>query len=81
MKSELNTIQKLKSTNSFHIFAILNKYRKNRTAENEASYKAQRNLCVKLLKKTKAKYYGNLKPSCVTDSKKFWETVKPLISD
>ena len=32
-----------------------NKYRKNRTAENKASYKAQRNLCVKLLKKTKAK--------------------------
>ena len=33
---------------------LLNKYRKNRTPENEASYKTQRNFCVKLLKKTKA---------------------------
>ena len=30
---------------------LLNKYRKNRTPENEANYKIQRNLCVKLLKK------------------------------
>ena len=60
---------------------LLNKYRKNRTPENEASYKTQRNFCVKLLKKTKATYYGNLKPSCVSDSKKFWKTVKPLFSD
>ena len=60
---------------------LLNKYRKNKNGENENAYKKQRNLCTKLLKKTKATYYGNLKPSNVTDNKKFWKNVKPLFSD
>ena len=60
---------------------LLNKYRKNKNLENENAYKKQRNFCTKLLKQTKATYYGNLKPSNVTDNKKFWKNVKPLFSD
>ena len=60
---------------------LLNKYRKNRTEENHTAYKNQRNLCTKLLKKNKATYYGNLKPSQISDNKKFWKNVKPLFSE
>ena len=60
---------------------LLNKYRKNRTEENETAYKRQRNYCSKILKKTKATYYGNLKPSNVSDNKNFWKNVKPLFSE
>ena len=60
---------------------LLNKYRKNRNEENKAAYKKQRNLCSNLLKKVKSDYYGNLKPSDVSDNKKFWSNVKPLFSD
>ena len=60
---------------------LLHKYRKNRTEENHTAYKKQRNLCTKLLKKNKATYYGNLKPSQISDNKKFWKNVKPLFSE
>ena len=60
---------------------LLNRYRKNRNAENETAYKRQRNLCTNLLKKAKSAYYGNLHPSKVCDNKKFWNAVKPLFSD
>ena len=49
--------------------------------ESENLYKKQRNYCVKLLKKAKTTYYGNLNPSSICDNKKFWNTVKPLLSD
>ncbi len=39
---------------------LLNRYRKNRNAENNLAYKRQRNICTKLLKSTKASYYSNL---------------------
>ena len=42
---------------------LLNKYRKNKNKENEMAYKKQRNMCTKLLKKTKANYFRTLKPS------------------
>ena len=60
---------------------LLNKYRKNRNAENENAYKKQRNLCTNLLKKVKASYYSNLKPANICDNKKFWNTIKPLFSE
>ena len=60
---------------------LLNKYRKKRNEENKAAYKKQRNLCSNLLKKVKSDYYGNLKPSDVSDNKKIWSNVKPLFSD
>ena len=60
---------------------LLNKYRKQRNTENESAYKKQRNFCSNLLKRVKSAYYGSLRPSDITDNKKFWGNVKPLFSD
>ena len=59
---------------------LRNKYRKEKNEVNERAYK-KRNMCVNLLKKVKTSYFGNLKPSCICDNKKFWSTVKPLLSE
>ena len=60
---------------------LLNKFRKEKTTINEVAYKKQRNLCVNLLRKTKKLYFENLKPSCISDNKKFWKVIKPLFSE
>ena len=60
---------------------LRNKYRKNRSETNKRAYTSQRNLCVKLLKKAKSSYFEKLKPSSISDNKKFWKTVKPLFND
>ena len=52
------------------------KYVKNKTSENLKSYKRQRNIYSKLLKKERQKYYERLDLNNVTDNKKFWKTVK-----
>ena len=57
-----------------------NKLNKIRTNENWAAYKRQRNLCVGVLRQNKKSYYARLDPKTVSDSKKFWKTVKPLFS-
>ena len=60
---------------------LRNKYLKHKTEENRVLYTQQRNKCVSLLRKTKINYYGNLDEKDITDNKKFWKTVKPLLSD
>ena len=60
---------------------LRNKYNKNRTNENWSNYARQRNLCVKILKKSKKHYFENLDVKKVTDTKIFWNTIKPLISN
>ena len=57
---------------------LKNSFDKMRTNENRASYKKQRNLCVKILRQNKKSCYAQLDPKVVSDSKKFWKTVKPL---
>ena len=57
---------------------LKSKYVKNKTSENLKSYKKQRNFCSKLYKKERKKYYERPYLNNVTDSKKFWKTVKPL---
>ena len=47
---------------------LRNKYLKHKTEEN-------------LLRKTKMNYYGNLNEKDVRDNKKFWQTVKPFLSN
>ena len=47
--------------------------------ENRTKYKKQRNICVSLLKKAKRKHYEDLSIADVTDNKKFWKRVKPLL--
>ena len=46
-----------------------------------SAYKRQRNLCTSHFRKAKRDYYSNLNPTCVSDNKKFWKTVKPLFSE
>ena len=60
---------------------LRNKYLKHKMEENRLPYTQQRNKCVSLLRKTKINYYENLDGKDITDSKKFWKTVKPLLSD
>ena len=60
---------------------LRNKYLNDKSEENRLLYTQQRNKCVSLLRKTKTNYYGNLNEKDITDYKKFWKTVKPLLSD
>ena len=54
---------------------------RKKTEETRKLYVKQRNKCVSLLKKAKKEYYQNLDEKNVIDNKKFWKTVKPLLSD
>ena len=47
---------------------LLNKCRKYNSAENLFAYKRQRNLCVKLLRKSKKDFYNNLNVKRITDN-------------
>ena len=60
---------------------LRNKYVKSRTEENHKTFKTQRNLCVKLLRRAKSDYYRNLSLGDLTDNRKFWKTVKPVFSN
>ena len=44
-------------------------------------YNKQRNIGVALLRKTKRKYYEDLRLSDANDNKKFWKTVEPLFGN
>ena len=57
------------------------KYHKNPTKKNNTSYSKQKNYCSRLYKKERKKYYTDLNLNDITDSKKFWRTIKPLFSD
>ena len=57
------------------------KFLKYKTIEYQEEYNKQRNYCVSLLRKTKRSYYENLNERNVTDTKNFWKTVKPYISN
>ena len=54
---------------------------KNRSVESRMKYNKQRNICVALHRKTKRKYFKDLRLSDVNDNKKFWKTVKPLFGN
>ena len=56
---------------------LLNKYRKDDSAGNLFAYKRQRNVCVKLLRKSSKKFYNNLNVKRITDNRRFWQTIKP----
>ena len=60
---------------------LKNKFSKNPNEVNKSIYNKQRNYCVNLLRKVKKNYYANLNLKCITDNKKFWNTVKPFFSD
>ena len=60
---------------------LRNKYNQSRIAEKWNNFRRQRNLCIKLFRTEKKRYYNNLDVRLITDNKKFWKTVKPLFSD
>ena len=64
-----------------HRSKLKNKYNKNPTVPNKLLYKKQGNICVNLLKKEKKKYYNNLDLRIFDDNKKFWQRIKPLLTD
>ena len=59
---------------------LRNRFIKNPNETNQYNYKRQRNYVVNLLREKK-KYYENLDPHNILDTKTFWKTVKPLFSD
>ena len=53
----------------------------NNSEENSKKSNHRRSYCVKLLRKTKLKYFQNMDVSKVNDNKMFWKTLKPIFSD
>ena len=58
-----------------------NRYYKCKSDASLRAYKKQKNVCSKLYKKERKKYYTNLDLKKITDSNKFWKTTKPFFSD
>ena len=61
--------------------ALKNAYYKKKTDESLKAYKRQKNYCSRLYKKEKKKFFNNLDPSFVNDTKKFWKNIKSYFSD
>ena len=45
------------------------------------AHKKQRNICIKLLQKTKNDFFNNIDVKHVTHSKQIWKTVKPCLTN
>ena len=60
---------------------LKNRFNKTRMDENWSLFRTERNLCPKLLRKTKEDYYSKVNPKLVSDNKIFWRTIKPYFSD
>ena len=59
---------------------LATKYHKTKSIEDYNNYKKQRNFCSKLYKKERKKFYDNFDIKNITDNKKFWKTLKSLLS-
>ena len=60
---------------------LKNRFHRIKTQETHTAYKVQRNVCTRLLRKSKRSYYNNLNTSVITNNKMYWKTVKPLFSN
>ena len=60
---------------------LRNTFLKNPVVPNKLAYTKQRNFCLSLLRKVKRKYFANLNEKNITDNRKFWQTVKPFLSE
>ena len=58
-----------------------NIFYKNRSDENKHFLRRQRNYCNRLYKRERKNYYSKLNLKNVNDNRKFWNTMKPLLSD
>ena len=57
------------------------KFLKERTNDSKHLYNRQRTLCVSLLRKTKSNCFKQLNNKVISDNKKFWQTISPLLSE
>ena len=60
---------------------LRNTFLKNPIVAKQLAYTKQRNFCVSLLRKVKREYFANLNEKNITDNRKFWQTVKPFLSE
>ena len=58
-----------------------NVFHRKGTHESKIAFKKHKNFCSRLYKKERRNFYSNLDPKSILDNKKFWETVKPFLSD
>ena len=58
-----------------------NRFYKDRSDVSCKAYQKQKNFCSRLYKKECKKYYTKLDKKKVADSRKFWKTGKPFLSD
>ena len=57
------------------------KHLQSKTQNDLKLYKKHKNFCSKLHKRERRKYYESLDTKNVLDSKKFWKTMRPFLSD
>ena len=58
-----------------------NIFNANPSSETWNCYRIQRNKCTRLIRDAKRNYYNSLNMNVITDTKKFWRTVKPIFSE
>ena len=56
-------------------------YLQSKTQTDLKLYKKHKNVCSKIYKWERRKYYESLDMKNVLDSKKFWKTMRPFLSD
>ena len=61
--------------------SLRNTFLKHPTVANKVAYIKQRKFCVSLLRKVKKEYIAILNEKNITDNRKFWQTVKPFLSE
>ena len=61
--------------------SLKNKYMKYKTLDSQRAYKKQKNYTNRLLNKEKKRYFGKIDLDNLTDNKKFWQTMKPLMGN
>ena len=64
-----------------NISNLRNKYLESRSEKDTQSYAKERNLCASLLRKARRSYYSTLNEKSVTDNRKLWKTMKPMLSN
>ena len=60
---------------------LRNKFNKHKTTENWKAYKAQRNKCVTVRRKSIKEHFSSLCTNNDVSNRKFWDTVKPFLND
>lgn len=60
---------------------LKNNFNKNRTDENTAKYKKQRNKCVSMRRQAIKEHFNSVMEGGIIQNKKFWSTVKPFLTN